>query len=95
MRDVKISFRVSDPEVAEMLERKKQNGEMSAFINEALRFYKDNHLEILEIKRELKAIKEILESGGVTYVGGDKTETKQKIISPAEEVLLNGLDVFL
>ena len=86
----KYSFRVNDPEVARILEEKRLTGEMSAYINEALRFYKDNRQVMTELKKELEDIKNILQNG-ISLKGPKKQEEE---IDPVSEILINTLDTF-
>ena len=90
----KISFRVSDPDIAKALNDKKKNNEMSSYINEALRFYLDNASQLFEIKQTVTEIKAMLESGVIVSSGtgnmGHKLDTTDKM----DQVLMGSLDAF-
>ena len=94
MEGTKISFRVSDPDVAKALNYKKKNNEMSAYINEALRFYLDNASQLSEIKQTVAEIKAMLENG--VMVNSEPSNTGQKLdtVDEVDQVFMESLDAF-
>jgi len=89
----KISFRVSDPNIIQALNNKKKNNEMSAYINEALRYYLNNAGQLSEIRQTVDEIKSILENGVIVNSERDTTGLKPET-NEVDQVFMESLEAF-
>lgn len=90
----KISFRVSDPDIVKALNHKKKNNEMSAYINEALRFYMNNVSQLCEIKQAVAEIKAMLKNGVILSSEPVNTEQKLDMVDEVDQLFMESLDAF-
>lgn len=67
---------------------------MSSYINEALRFYRDNSSELAEIKKTLNQIMEMLSMGVIMNNRGITPEKKEIELDITSQLFMNSLDVF-
>ena len=91
----KFSFRTNDAVIIATLQSKAQSNEMSNYINEALRFYRDNASELTEIKLTLVQIKEMLSCGVITeQMQVVPVEENEMDLDTTSQLFMNSLDVF-
>lgn len=94
MVGTKISFRVSDPHIIQALNNKKKNNEMSAYINEALRYYVHNAGQLSEIRQTVDEIKAILEKGVIVNSEG-ATTVQEPDTDEVDQVFMESLEAFI
>lgn len=85
----KVSFIVSDPDIIRLLESKKGNKEMGAYINEALRYYYMHEINTsIDTLQELaKTIQMLVETRGALLAGGEITLKKETVKDESEELV--------
>lgn len=93
MVGTKVSFRVTDPYIIQALNNKKKNNEMSAYINEALRYYVYNGGQLSEIRQTVDEIKAILEKGVIVSSERDTTGQKPDT-NEVDQVFMESLEAF-
>lgn len=89
LKGEKFSFRVDDPEIANILRAKKQDGKMSAYINDALRFYYTHEtIEMINTIQQLaQAIQTLVETRDALISGGEITLKKKTLKDESEELI--------